>query len=149
MSCSRVCVTRFVSTHTRQLGQPVCRRCLYPPADLLLAWLHAVVFKKWDGLAIILGHDQLANLKCTGESGEESKGWDCLFGPMPHLCTYESIEVRGTLEVSLTEEYIHVPRKSTIFQAGRAQRHGPMASMGPTCARPRSLVTRLPQGTGL
>lgn len=42
-------------------------------------------------MTVVVDDHQLSNVDCVDESqGQASTGWDCLFAPSPHLCTFES-----------------------------------------------------------
>lgn len=47
--------------------------------------------------AVVLGADHaLGSVRCPSQSdGVASVGWSCLFRPMPHVCVFDSEEVRG------------------------------------------------------
>ena len=62
--------------------------------DLLNAWVHAIAVENWTDMAVIINPGQLSHVECHQESGEKaSVGWDCMFSPMPHLCTFQHSEV--------------------------------------------------------
>lgn len=64
-------------------------------ADLLNAWVYAIAVEDWRDLGVIITSDQMNHLECSRESrGHASIGWDCIFTPMPHLCIFDSDEVR-------------------------------------------------------
>ncbi|CAM9749390.1 unnamed protein product, partial [Ascophyllum nodosum] len=61
--------------------------------DLLNAWVHAIAVENWTDMAVIINPGQLSHVECHQESGEKaSVGWDCMFSPMPHLCTFQHSE---------------------------------------------------------
>lgn len=63
--------------------------------DLLNAWVYSVAVKKWQDVAVIIAPDQLTQVQCSNESGgRASRGWDCLYATMPHMCIFNSSEVR-------------------------------------------------------
>lgn len=70
---------------------------------MLNAWVYALAVEKWNDLAVVIEAHQMSNVDCREESlGVASTGWDCLFLPMPHLCTFPTETVR----------YAAIPQKS-------------------------------------
>lgn len=66
-----------------------------PAADLLETWVHGISVRSWEDIGVLLEPTELKTLQCGEESGVPGlAGWDCLFSPMPHLCTFKSFEVR-------------------------------------------------------
>lgn len=64
-------------------------------SDLLNAWVYALAVQKWTDLAVVFDKHDMAHVECGEKStGNVSAGWDCLFQPMPHLCTFSSDVVR-------------------------------------------------------
>lgn len=65
-------------------------------AVLMESWAAGIVQGRND-LAIVLANDRvLGSVQCRSQSdGIASVGWPCLFRPMPHVCVFESEEVRG------------------------------------------------------
>ena len=62
--------------------------------DLLNAWVYAIAVENWNDMAVVFSPRQLSRVECHEESdGEASVGWDCMFSPMPHLCTFQDSEV--------------------------------------------------------
>eukprot|EP00903_Cladosiphon_okamuranus_P007639 g7408.t1 len=58
---------------------------------MLNAWVYALAVEKWDDLAVVVDAHQMSHVDCSKESLRlASKGWDCLFLPMPHLCTFST-----------------------------------------------------------
>lgn len=65
-------------------------------SDMLNAWVYALSVEKWSDMTVVVDENQMKHLDCVQESsGEAETGWDCLFAPMPHLCTFPSAEVSG------------------------------------------------------
>lgn len=57
---------------------------------LLNAFVYALAVKNWSDVAIVSQPGQLGALTCTGEDGSHLTGYPCLFGPMPHVCIFET-----------------------------------------------------------
>lgn len=71
---------------------------------MLNAWVYALAVERWSDLSVVIAPNQLEHIECSEESrGEASTGWDCLFSPMPNLCTFHDAEVmkRFTLYLAL------------------------------------------------
>lgn len=68
-------------------------------ADLMNAFVYGLAVKRWTDVAVITPAGQLDFVKCTAENGAALSGFDCLFKPMPHVCTFSSKEVRKTSAV--------------------------------------------------
>ena len=70
---------------------------LHPPVspDLLNAWVYAIAVEEWTDMAVVIDDRQMAYVECGDKdpNNATTKGWDCLFRPMPHVCTFGSIEV--------------------------------------------------------
>lgn len=47
-------------------------------------------------MAVVIDDHQMAHVECGEKSpgSESTKGWGCLFLPMPHLCTFDTAVVR-------------------------------------------------------
>lgn len=60
---------------------------------LLNAWVYGLAVKKWSDLAIIVKDGRLDSLKCKGADGRNIQGYECLFQPMAHVCTFETMQV--------------------------------------------------------
>lgn len=61
---------------------------------MLNAWVYALSVEKWSDMTVVVDENQMKRVNCVEESGGEAQtGWDCLFTPMPHLCTFPSAEV--------------------------------------------------------
>ncbi|CAM9749320.1 unnamed protein product [Ascophyllum nodosum] len=61
--------------------------------NLLNAWVYAIAVENWNDMAVVFSPRQLSRVECHEESdGEASVGWDCMFSPMPHLCTFQDSE---------------------------------------------------------
>eukprot|EP00903_Cladosiphon_okamuranus_P005843 g5784.t1 len=58
--------------------------------NLLNAWVYALAVEGWKDLSVIIDDGQMAHVECGYRSpGKRTpKGWECLFQPMPHLCTF-------------------------------------------------------------
>lgn len=91
------------------LPPPPSLRAALPPAlfcllrhvtDLLNAFVYGLSVKKWVDVAVISPPNQLDSLNCTGENDVALSGFDCLFRPMPHVCTFDSIAVSIILDFS-------------------------------------------------
>lgn len=62
---------------------------------MLNAWVYALAVEHWADLAVIIDDNQMNYVECSEESmNQASWGWDCLFIPMPHLCTFPADEVK-------------------------------------------------------
>lgn len=62
---------------------------------MLHAWVYALAVEKWSDMAIVIDERQLGRVECIDESLRiASTGWQCLFLPMPHLCTFPNETVR-------------------------------------------------------
>ncbi|CAB1104168.1 GT23 [Ectocarpus sp. CCAP 1310/34] len=61
--------------------------------NMLNAWVYALSVEKWSDMTVVVDENQMKQVDCEEESGGEAQaGWDCLFKPMPHLCTFPSAE---------------------------------------------------------
>ncbi|CAM9400430.1 unnamed protein product, partial [Hapterophycus canaliculatus] len=61
--------------------------------NLLNAWVYALAVEGWSDMAVVISPDQMGHVECGERSeGEALVGWDCLFRPMSHLCTFPSDE---------------------------------------------------------
>ncbi|CBJ33653.1 Alpha-(1,6)-fucosyltransferase, family GT23 [Ectocarpus siliculosus] len=61
--------------------------------NMLNAWVYALSVEKWSDMTVVVGENQMKWVDCGEESGGEAQtGWDCIFKPMPHLCTFPSAE---------------------------------------------------------
>ncbi|CAM9692366.1 unnamed protein product [Scytosiphon promiscuus] len=61
--------------------------------NLLNAWVYAIAVEGWSDMAVVISPDQMGKVECGERSnGKAFVGWDCLFNPMPHLCTFRSDE---------------------------------------------------------
>ena len=61
---------------------------------MMLPWVRALVLGRKD-LALVVG--AFGHIKCVMESygAEDVGGFSCLFAAMPHLCIFQSNEVKG------------------------------------------------------
>lgn len=83
----------LLATGLPDLNLPQTNLCR---AVLLLAWAHAIVREPHSDLAIVAEHRHFKRVECGEESnGLASSGWSCLFGPIPHMCKFNSTEVRA------------------------------------------------------
>ena len=84
---------------------PVRPSCLKP--DLLNSWVYAIVVKDWKDIAVVIHSHLMPFVEC-GErlNGTMTKGWNCLFLPMPHLCIFDNDMVNLTL---ITGQLLAVP----------------------------------------
>lgn len=64
--------------------------------DLLNAWVYAIAVEDWADLAVVIEEHQMAHVECGERSPGDAvtEGWNCLFLPMPHLCTFDTGAVR-------------------------------------------------------
>eukprot|EP00752_Nemacystus_decipiens_P018203 g16332.t1 len=60
--------------------------------NLLNAWVYAIAVEEWTDMAVVVDDHQMANVECGDKDPDNgtTKGWDCLFMPMPHLCTFDT-----------------------------------------------------------
>ena len=65
---------------------------------MLNAFVYGLSVKKWVDVAVISPPGQLDSLECTGENGVALAGFACLFRPMPHVCTFNSLTVSIILD---------------------------------------------------
>lgn len=69
---------------------------------MLNAWVYALAVEKWDDLAVMIDAQQLGHVRCRKESARvASTGWECLFLPMPHLCTFPTETVRYAAQLKV------------------------------------------------
>ncbi|CAN0543525.1 unnamed protein product [Ectocarpus sp. 12 AP-2014] len=60
---------------------------------MLNAWVYALSVEKWSDMTVVVDENQMKQVDCGEESGGEAQaGWDCIFKPMSHLCTFPSAE---------------------------------------------------------
>ena len=58
---------------------------------MLNAWVYALAVEGWVDMTVVVDDHQMSHVECGDESeGKASTGWECLFLPTPHLCTFES-----------------------------------------------------------
>lgn len=70
--------------------------------NLVNTWVYALAVKKWQEVAVIIDHLNLHQVTCTEESGgAASRGWECIFLPMPHLCVFSSSKDWNNFMVSV------------------------------------------------
>lgn len=64
--------------------------------DLINAWVYAIAVEDWTDMAVIIDEHQMGRVECGDRShrGEATTGWACMFLPMPHVCTFDTMEVR-------------------------------------------------------
>ncbi|CAN0312629.1 unnamed protein product [Ectocarpus sp. 12 AP-2014] len=61
--------------------------------NMLNAWVYALSVEKWSDMTVVVDENQMKQVDCGEESGGEAQaGWDCIFKPMPHLCTFPLAE---------------------------------------------------------
>ena len=53
-------------------------------------------------MAVVIDDRQMAYVECGDKdpNNATTKGWDCLFRPMPHLCTFDTDVVRDLAQRS-------------------------------------------------
>lgn len=68
---------------------------IFVSLDLLYAWVYGLAARKWSDVAVISKKGQLEALQCSGDDGRPLSGYECLFAPMPHVCTFNSVQVRA------------------------------------------------------
>ena len=62
---------------------------------MLNAWAYYLAVQEWSDLSLISKNNQFQSLNCFNESGGVvSHGWGCLFRSMPHVCVFDTTEVR-------------------------------------------------------
>lgn len=67
---------------------------------MLNAWVHAIAVERWSDIALVLNPIYFSGVECSLQSeGKALTGWECLFHEMPHLCTFESKQVRVTRSI--------------------------------------------------
>lgn len=72
-----------------------CLSCLCIHSALLASWGKAIGMDSRRGVAVVLPPAALPYLECSNESsGQATRGWSCLFGKVPHLCTFSGLDVR-------------------------------------------------------
>lgn len=104
---SSLLVCRFLSSHTTSATQrlvvlPQSHACahfgclrldLNFSAELLSAYEYWVYGWGWNNLAVIVG-EYFDHIECpTRAVGRDFRGWDCVFRPMPHICTFRDLDV--------------------------------------------------------
>ena len=58
------------------------------------SWVYGLVVEGWSDVGLLVDKRQLAGLECFEESeGQASRGWNCLFSDMPHLCVFNTTAV--------------------------------------------------------
>eukprot|EP00904_Undaria_pinnatifida_P002353 jgi/Undpi1/12118/HiC_scaffold_5.g01794.m1 len=58
---------------------------------LMNSWVYGLVVEGWSDVGLLVDKRQLAGLECFEESeGQASRGWNCLFSDMPHLCVFNT-----------------------------------------------------------
>lgn len=52
-------------------------------------------------MAVVIDDRQMAYVECGDKDPDNAttKGWDCLFRPMPHLCTFDTDVVRDLAQM--------------------------------------------------
>lgn len=64
-------------------------------SDMLNAWVYYLTVEEWSDISLISKGSQFQSLNCFNESGGlVSHGWGCLFSSMPHMCVFDTTEVR-------------------------------------------------------
>lgn len=65
----------------------------YNMNSMLNAWLYSMVVGNHEDFSVIIGEGMFDYLECSEESnGLANRGWECLFGEIPHLCMFGSSE---------------------------------------------------------
>lgn len=63
----------------------------YNMNTIVNSWLYSLVVKKWKEFSLVISEEMFQELECFDESGgEASRGWNCLFEEIPHLCVFNS-----------------------------------------------------------
>lgn len=83
-------------------------------AGLLSAYEYWVYGWGWNSLAIIL-EEHYDGIECsTRAAGRDVHGWDCIFRPMPHICTFRTLEV-SFIYLSLDKNCYHAYISRSAF----------------------------------
>lgn len=83
----------------------------------MVAWANAIAEGRRDLSVVVNTEDFFSRTTCAVASNglETGVGWSCIFAPMPHLCAFDTLEVR-ILTLDLCRSTSSLERKrSSLF----------------------------------